>query len=304
MAEAITTHGGKLRRFILEQHPVRGFWLRLDEAWRELRAFQRHAPCVEDLLGQAVSAATLLAATLKFQGTLSLQLQGDGLVKLLVAQCTHEFEIRAVARAEESIPPSATFRELVGNGRLSVSIEAGAGAGRYEGIVALDGIDFASCLERYFEVSEQLPTRILLMAEATRASGLLLQKMPLAACAGEARSAELQSTWEDLRDRLELIDAPLLQLGTAEEVLQRLCGEHDCRLFLPHRVRFACRCSNERVTGLLRSLGGDELRSILAEQGAVRVTCEFCGRPYHFDAVDVARLLADGAGLQGSKTVN
>lgn len=305
MAEALASDKGELRRFILEQHPVRGFWIRLDGAWRELRSFHRYPTVVETLLGEAVTASVLLAATLKFHGTLSLQLQGDGLVRLLVAQCTHDFEIRAVARLEEQIPENASFRELVGQGRLTVTIEAGEGASnRYQGIVALDGPNLAACLESYFENSEQLPTRLALSADATRTAGVLLQKLPEPASRGEAGGAQLQDAWEALQGQVATLETPLLKLGSAEEVLPQLCGEYDCRLFAPAPVKFACRCSEERVAGLLRSLGVEELRSIIEEQGAVSVTCEFCGRPYRFDGIDVERLFADGASPEAPHSMN
>ena len=171
---------GELRRFILERHPVRGFWIRLEGAWRELRSFHRYPAAVESLLGEAVTASLLLAATLKFQGTLTLQLAGDGPVNLLVAQCTHEFVIRAVARADEGIDGPVGFRQLVGDGRLTVTIEAEERAARYQGIVSLERASLGDCLENYFSTSEQLPTRIALAADGATAAGVLLQKMPAA----------------------------------------------------------------------------------------------------------------------------
>jgi molecular chaperone Hsp33 len=283
---------------------VRGFWIRLDAAWRELRSFQHYAPAVEALLGEAVGATVLLAATLKFQGTLTLQLAGEGRVKLLVAQCTHEFDIRAVARTDESVPLRAGFRELVGDGRLTVTIESEERATRYQGIVSLQGNSLAQCLESYFATSEQLPTRLVLFADATRAAGVLIQKMPAAASQGEARSAVSQTVWEQAQQRLEQLDSLTLGASDAPQVLQRLCAEHDCRLFAGAPVRFACRCNRARVAGVLRALGGEEIRAVLAEQGAVTVTCEFCGRPYHYDAVDVERLFSQGASPEASQTLN
>jgi molecular chaperone Hsp33 len=294
---------GELRRFILERHPVRGFWIRLDGAWRELRGFHRYPPPVETLFGEAVTASLLLAATLKFQGTLTLQLAGDGLVNLLVAQCTHEFAIRAVARFDEGIDGPVGFRQLVGDGRLTVTVEAEERSARYQGIVSLQGASLAACIENYFATSEQLPTRIALAADAASTGGVLLQKLPAASAQGEALAAVSQGVWEDLQSRVAALDAPLLQAG-AEELLQRICGEHDCRLFQGSPVRFACRCSEGRVAGLLRSLGPEEMRSILAEQGAVTVTCEFCGRPYRFDAIDVERLFTDGASPEAPHSLN
>jgi molecular chaperone Hsp33 len=283
---------------------VRGFWIRLDAAWRELRSHQPYSPSVEVLLGEAVTASVLLAASLKFRGTLTLQLAGDGLVSLLVAQCTHDFAIRAVARATEPIVGAPSFRELVGTGRLSVTIEADERASRYQGIVALEGQDLAACIENYFSTSEQLPTRIALTADGQRTAGVLLQKLPLSNAQGEALGAMSQEAWESLQSRIATLDAPLLRLGTAEEVLHRVCGEYDCRVFAGSPVRFSCRCDAGRVENVLRSLGAEELRSILAEQGAVTVTCEFCGRPYTFDAVDVERLCAAGAVPETPQSLN
>jgi molecular chaperone Hsp33 len=295
VAELITSAEGELRRFILEHHPVRGFWIRLDSAWRDLRRFQRYAPAVETLLGEAVSATLLLAATLKFRGTLTLQLAGDGRVKLLVAQCTHDFDIRAVVRTDEPLEGSIGFQELVGSGRLTVTIESEERAARYQGIVSLQGESLAQCLENYFATSEQLPTRLSLVADADRTVGLLIQKMPAASAQGEAQAAVSQKVWEDLQSNLRRLDAARLRDGSTQQVLHSICGKHDCRLFASAPVHFACRCNATRVAGVLRALGSDEIRDILAEQGAVTVTCEFCGRPYRFDAVDVERLFARGS---------
>lgn len=304
MAEALQSGAGELRRFMLERHPLRGFWIRLDGAWRELRSFHRYPAPVEALLGEAVTAAVLLAATLKFQGTLTLQLSGDGLVQLLVAQCTHQFQIRAVARMAEDVPQSADFRQLVGSGRMSVSIEAEERAARYQGIVSLTGESLSACLEDYFATSEQLPTAIALTADAERTAGVLLQKMPSSSSQGEALAAVSQQVWEDLQRRVGQLDEALLRLGSAADVVQNICDEHDARVFAGTPVEFACRCNQPRVALLLRSLGIEEMRSILAEQGAVSVTCEFCGRPYRFDAVDIERLFAEGANPEAPQSVN
>src|SRR5690349_17831869 len=197
---SIATAPNEVRRFIVENQPVRGYWVDLESAWQELRAHQEYPAAVRDLLGEAVSAAVLLAATLKFQGTLTLQLEGQGPVRLLVAQCTHDFRVRAVARlsdeemdeskvvdlgtAEAGADPFAgisaqTFRRLVGEqGRVLVTIEAAERDMRYQGIVPLSGDSLSACLEEYFASSEQLPTRVRLAADGQRAVGLLVQKLP------------------------------------------------------------------------------------------------------------------------------
>ena len=305
MGEGRSGAGGELRRFIFEHHPVRGFWIRLDEAWRELRNYRQYTPAVEALLGEAVSATLLLAATLKFLGTLTLQLAGDGHVKLLVAQCTHDFGVRAVASTESDVEPApVSFRELVGDGRLTVTIESEERATRYQGIVSMAGESLAACLENYFETSEQLPTRLALMADAARTAGVLIQKMPAASTQGEALAAISQKVWEDAQSNLLALDRAALRDGDAQAVLTSICRDQDCRLFSAAEARFACRCNAARVEGLLRTLGSDEVHSIVAEQGAVTVTCEFCGRPYRFDAIDAERLFAQGPSPGGTPTLN
>jgi molecular chaperone Hsp33 len=302
VAEGPPSHGGELRRFILESHPVRGFWVRLDTAWQELRSFHHYPAAVETLLGEAVSATLLLAATLKFKGTLTVQLSGDGLVRLLVAQCTHDFDVRAVARVDGPIADGASFHDLVGNGRLTVTIESEERNTRYQGIVALQGESLARCLEEYFATSEQLPTYLALVANGSSTAGVLIQKMPAPGSRGEALAAVSQQAWEQAQSQLQQLPPELLRDSSAQQVLHWLCADQDCRLFGAAPVRFACRCSGGRVASVLRGLGQEEIRSILSEQGAVTVTCEFCGRPYRYDAIDVEQLFSQGAAPDGSDT--
>ncbi|HEX4376908.1 MAG TPA: Hsp33 family molecular chaperone HslO [Steroidobacteraceae bacterium] len=304
MADSSRSQGGVLRRFMLEHHPVRGFWIRLDAAWREVLRYQSYPRAVEVLLGEAVSATLLLAATLKFQGTLTLQLTGDGLVRLLVAQCTHDFDVRAVARVDGEVAEGAGFHQLVGAGRLTVTIESDESGTRYQGIVALQGDSLARCLEDYFATSEQLPTQLALIADSERSVGVLLQKMPAAGSRGEAIAAVSQDVWDCAYERLQTLEPQVLRDASAEDVLQELCAEEDCRLFAPSPVRFACRCSAARVGDVLRALGSEEIDSILAEQGAVTVTCDFCGKPYHYDAIDIERLFSQGASPEIPPTLN
>ena len=279
---------GVLRRFLLEQHPVRGHHVDLGAAWQELRGLHVYPPAVEALLGETVAAAVLLAATLKFQGRLTLQFTGHGGVSLLVAQCTHDFRIRAVAQYAESVPPLADFATLVGDGRLAVTIESGEPGNRYQGIVPLDAAGIAPSLEAYFASSEQLPTRLRLMAHGERVAGLLVQRLP-APSGGEHDAARIAEVWDRVQASLKTIAAEELLLP-AEQLLPRLSGEFDCRLFEGTGVEFHCGCSAERVANMLRSLGIAELRDIVREQGSVTVSCEFCRRDYRLDAIDVEGL--------------
>ena len=289
---------GQLRRFLLESQPLRGHWVHLGAAWQDLRARRAYPPLVEALLGEAATASVLLAATLKFEGTLTMQFAGSGRVQLLVAQCTDDFRLRAVATHDVAYGEAAEFTELVGTGRLVVTVQSERSSANYQGIVPLEGGSLAECLERYFASSEQLPTRLLLAADGRRAGGMLLQKLPAGSAGGEVAGALLQSAWEDLQSGLEALSPELLLAVPAEEAVRRVFGVHDCRLFGPTPVAFACRCNPVRVANLVRSLGAAEAHAAIAEQGALTVTCEFCGREYAFDAVDIEQLFAGGAALQ------
>ena len=291
----------RVRRFIFERQPVRGHWVRLESAWRELRAHGHYPAPVERLLGEAVAAVVLLAASLKFHGTLTFQLQGNGAVRLLVAQCTHDFRLRALARFDgEAIgalpaeaPRSELFRGLVGpGGRLTVTIEADEKGARYQGIVPLEGRSLAESLEAYFATSEQLPTRVLLAADGARGAGLLVQKLPGTGGAGEEES---NAAWQGAQRGIGQLEEAQLLEHPVEELLARGFSDHDLRLFRGAPVHFECRCGEGRVAGLLRALGEEEVRDVLREQGSVTVTCEFCRRPYRFEAGDVDALFSGAA---------
>jgi molecular chaperone Hsp33 len=342
---AINAAPNEVRRFILENQPVRGYWVDLDSAWQALRAHQQYTPAVQNLLGEAVSASVLLAATLKFEGTLTLQLEGKGDVRLLVAQCSNDFKVRAIARLSEDAPTpneaptssaaadssttdraesapgifdlgprtdgaeafavlpkaadavaAASFRQLVGeNGRVIVTIEGGDNGMRYQGIVPLDGDSLAECLESYFASSEQLPTRLRLAANGERTVGLLLQKLPEHGGAEVEEDSPSAVAWQDAERGIAAVRATDLVGASLQSVLETRFGQRDVRVFKGSPVEFSCRCSQARVAGLLRSLGADEVRDVLREQGAVEVTCEFCQRPYKFDAFAVEQLFAPGA---------
>lgn len=285
-----------LRRFTVEHQAVRGRFVRLGSAWLALREHADYPEPVRRLLGEATAAAALLASTIKFEGELTLQMQGTGAVRLLVAQCTHDLKLRAVARFDAQRVAEG-FEALVGDGQLAVTLEAEGGA-RYQGIVPLEGGSLAAALERYFEGSEQLPTAIALAADDSQAAGMLVQRMPQSggrAAADDsaslaARDAEASATLEATREALAGLAAGELLARPADELLQRACAGHDLRLQPAQSVAFRCRCSAERVSGMLRALGEAELDGIIAEQGAVTVTCEFCHRPWRFEAREVAGL--------------
>ena len=289
--------GDTLRRFVFERFPVRGYLVRLDASWRAMTEHHQYPPAVRGTLGEAAAATVLLGATLKFEGLLTLQLQGPGPLHLLVVQATHRHALRGVARWRGELG-DAGLEALTGGGRVTVTVENADRSSRYQGVVPLSGARLADCFEDYFARSEQLPTRLWLAAGEERSAGLLLQRLPSGAAASaeelEHASAEGDEDWNRVRLlAATLTDAELLELPT-RELLRRLFHEEDVRLFEPDPVYFQCTCSRERVSGILRSLGAGEVREILAERGSVEVRCEFCNRAWQYDAVDVEGLFADG----------
>jgi molecular chaperone Hsp33 len=288
-----------LHRFVFEHFPIRGHLVHLDAAWRALIEHREYPQGIRDVLGEAVAASLLLAATIKFEGVLSLQLQGGGPVHLLLAQCTSGLGVRGLARYRHGIAAGGIGRpgigDLIGAGNLTVTLETDDGAQRYQGIVPITGDRLADSLQVYFENSEQLPTRLWLYADGSGVSGMLLQRLPTG---GSTAAASKVAAVDDAWRRVQLIGDTLTpeELCTLAdaEILHRLFNEDDLRLFEPAPVYFRCRCSRERVGGMLQGLGETETRSVLAERGEVEVRCDFCNRAYVFDAVDVAQLFNAG----------
>jgi molecular chaperone Hsp33 len=289
----MTASGDLLHRFLFERLPVRGHLVRLDASWRAAIEHHDYPAPVTTALGEAMAAAALMAGALKFEGRLSLQFEGPGPVRLVLAQCTHRHAIRGVARHDAL--PEGLATDLFGNGQLAVTIEQSEGSERYQGVVPLESEQLATNLEAYFERSEQLPSRLLLAATPDRAAGLLLQRVALGDAGTRTGRAEAEDAWRRIGllastvSPKELFDLP------SRELLQRLFPEDDIRLFEGTPVFFQCTCSRERVAGILQALGGDEVEALLAERGDVEVRCEFCNRAWRFDSVDVAGLFSTGA---------
>ena len=300
-----------LHRFLFEQYPIRGHIVHLDAAWRALLEHRDYPVVVRDQLGEAVAASVLLAATLKFDGTLSLQLRGHGPMHLMLAQCSSELGVRAVARYRE-LGEERTLAQLSGEANLSVTLENEDLSQRYQGVVPLSGSGLAESLQGYFDNSEQLPTRLWLHASERGVSGMLLQRLSSDTVSDRASRAgrtvdaiEVDDAWRRVQLLADTLRSDELQALSDRDILRRLFNEDDLRLFEPAPVFFRCRCSRARVTGMLRSLGPAEIRSLLAEQGHVEVRCDFCNRAYRFDAVDIEQLFAaPGAPPEGSEAVH
>jgi len=273
-----------LQRFIFDAAPVRGEIVHLDATWRAVLDRHAYPEPLRAVLGELMAAAALLSGTLKFDGSLILQIQGSGPVKLLVVECTSDQTMRATAKWDSELP-DGSFRELVGDGRFVITIAPNDGKQTYQGIVELSGDSVSQVLEHYMATSEQLETRLWLTTGTEQAAGMLLQRVP--GPTGDDPDAWTRAvTLSDTVTDRELLDLP------APHIIRRLFHEEDIRLFESRVVSFRCSCSRERVVNMLRMLGRKEVRSIVAERGNVEVNCEFCNKRYGFDAVDAEQLFA------------
>ncbi|MBU3738820.1 MAG: Hsp33 family molecular chaperone HslO [Rhodoferax sp.] len=311
-----------LHRFLFEGLPVRGALVRLTDAWTEVLARRAqggahppYAPAVRDLLGELTAAACLMQANIKFNGSLVLQVHGDGPVRLAVAEVGSDLSLRATATVTGDIDPGVGFADLVNRnnqGRCAITLDPRdrlPGQQAYQGVVPLFGdrgerLDRVSLvLQHYMLQSEQLDTCLVLAADAEVAAGLLVQRLPVQG-AGNLESERLRQAQEDAigRDedyrRIALLASSLqrdelLRLD-ADTLLRRLFWQEDVRRFDPvtgpQGPRFRCRCSRERVGRMIVGLGRSEAQDILGERGVVEVGCDFCGLQYRFDAIDVERL--------------
>ena len=273
-----------IQRFLFEHAPVRGEIVHLDATWQAVRERHEYPPPVTALLGEMMAAAALLTATLKFGGTLIMQIQGRGPVKLLVVECTSDHHMRATAKWSE-LPADGGLAALVGDGKFAITLDPGQGRPGYQGVVALEGATIAEALEQYMLRSEQIETRLWLATNDDCAAGLLLQKLP-----------NTTGTDVDAWPRATLL-ADSLKPGeliscAAPELLRRLYSGEDVRLFKPRPIEFRCTCSRERVTSMLLMLGRKEVDSIVVERGEVEVNCEFCNQRYTFDAAETAAIFA------------
>jgi molecular chaperone Hsp33 len=283
-----------LRRFLFEHAPIRGEIVHLDAVWQSVLERHQYPPVLRDLMGELCAAAVLLAATLKLQGSLVLQIHGKGAVKLLVVECSGSLELRATAKWEGELE-QGTLKDLVGNGRFVITLDPKDGNQAYQGIVALEGDSVADILQNYMTRSEQLDTRLWLAADGQHAAGMLLQKLP-------DQKEQDEDAWERASHLASTLkQEELLKLSSAE-LIHRLYHEEDIRLFDEQGVAFNCSCSRDNVSRMLKMLGREEVDSIFAERAEIEVFCEFCNQRYVFDPVDAEAVFADTLSIPSNET--
>jgi molecular chaperone Hsp33 len=276
-----------LTRFVFERAAVRGGIVSLDGAYRDILACHAYPAGLQRLLGETLAATCLLANSLKFDGSLILQLHGAGTLRLLVVECSAALSLRATAQWEGEVRDDARLADLAGAGdgsRMVLTLDPRDGGPLYQGVVALEGGSVAELLEHYLAKSEQIESRLWLRAGNGRACGLLLQRMP---GSDDGDSA----TWRRAADVVEAA-APAFDRLDAHALLAALFPDDDVRAFRPRSPQFDCSCSRERVSAALKLLGRAEVESIIAERGRVGVDCEFCNRRYEFAPNEARGLFA------------
>ena len=283
---------------MFENSLVRGELIEISDAWQQVQARRSYPSAVSAMLGEMMAAAALLSANLKFDGTIIMQIHGDGPVALLVVECDAALRLRATAKISKDVKISehAGLQQLVnanGEGRFAITLDPAdkkPGQQAYQGIVALEGESVATVIENYMMRSEQLDTRLWLAADDKVARGLLLQKLPddggKIAATGDGDIWNRTVTLASTLNQQELLSTDIMTL------LQRLYWEETVRVFDPRHPIFHCGCSREKVGNMLKLLGREEIDSALADLGKLDINCDFCGQDYLFDPVDCMQLFA------------
>ncbi len=277
----------QLHRYLFDKGNVRGELVRLDKSYQQILASAEYPPVIKTLLGELMAATSMLTATLKFEGDIAIQVQGEGPLKYAVINGTHKQALRGTARWDETLDTLPdTFSELFVKGVLVITITPAQGE-RYQGMVALDKPTLAECIEQYFEQSEQLATKVLLRTQLDTGSecagGMFLQVLPTSSDATDKST----TAFEHLSHLTSTVKNDELFSLSAQEILHRLYHQEDVELFEATPVIFKCSCSKGRSAGALMSVEKQELLDIIQEEGSINISCHYCNANYSFNAEDV-----------------
>lgn len=277
--------------FAFESLPVRGSLIHMSRSWRRMRRDHDYDSLLTEVLGHAAAATGLIAQSLKFDGAITLQIQGGSALKMLVMQCTRDLEMRGLATRDDETDTN-NFVELTQNAHCAITVDNGDRP--YQGIVAIDGDSLSASLEHYFDRSVQVPSHVALVATEEVAGGILLQQMP-----GQAMP---EDDWNRLGFLAATLSAGDFSGAAGLDLIRKLFSEDDVRVHKTRAVSFRCRCSSRKVEDVLKMLGEEESREALGENGEIEIFCEYCGERRAFDAVDVSRIFAENV-VQGSEAV-
>ncbi len=291
-----------LTKFMFDDATVRGELVELQVAWQQILKHHHYPVPVRNLLGEMTAAAALLCANLKFDGSMIMQIHGDGAIKLLVVECNNHLHIRSMAKLTDDaiIGEQASLTELInarGNGRFIITLDPhdkSMGQTPYQGIVPLEGVSISAIIQNYMKQSEQLDTQLWLASNDQVCRGMLLQRLPDVGGTANPDTDTVDQTAESTWDRTCILGNTLtaheLTSTDTATLMHRLFWEETVRVFDPLKVRFTCTCSHEKVSNMLVMLGKEEVMEAVTSLGKLDINCDFCGKPYSFDAVDCIEL--------------
>jgi len=284
-----------LNRYLFEEHHVRGELVQLQQSYQDIIANHNYPQAVSILLGELLAATCLLTATIKFEGDISVQLQGDGPVAYMVINGNHKQEMRGIAKIKDQdlAEQAKDLNALIGKGNMIITIRPSQGEA-YQGVVALEADNLADCLAHYFDTSEQIPTKIWLYNNFTeqKMAGCLVQFLPAANDDNNDKEKQADD-FEHLCQLTNTIKTEEIFTLDAEALLYRLYHQEEVRLFDPQPVSFVCGCSEEKCLSAIAQMEPSELKNIIAEQGAVNMTCEYCKVTYTFDENSLSGFISD-----------
>lgn len=284
----------QIQRFLFDEVQVRGAIVGLQESYQEVLARDNYPAPVQTLLGEMLAACALMSTVLKFNGRIVLQARTAGALRVVQAECSHQADLRGIARWDGDIADDTDPVSLLAQGgQMAITIEPETGR-PYQGIVPLEGDTLAACLEDYFRRSEQLPCRLILAADSKDAGGMMLQSLPESS---GPTNPEDQEDWTRLLMLANTLSQQELLELESEVVLTRLFHEEQVRVFPALDLRFHCDCSKERSGGALVAVGREELDEILAEEQEIKMQCQFCNEEYRFDSADIEALFSGAAGM-------
>ncbi|HAO56091.1 MAG TPA: hypothetical protein DCR03_10795 [Gammaproteobacteria bacterium] len=283
----------ELTRFHFHEIPVRGHWIRLSNVWTQALSHKEYPTNVQLMLGEMLAITAMVSNNIKYNGAVSIQSAGKGPIHFSFAECRQETKLRAIAQLNPSedisLRANMNFREMIGNSKLAISLLPEQGI-PYQGLVEMYAPDLAQNMERYFEKSEQLDTRILLAADKSSITGCLWQRLPSAEGATDLTLDEDQDAWDSVSALVSTISKSELSELSPEQLLVRLFPERSIFLDAPKALEYKCTCSTQRTSQALRTMSSDEINEILKTDKAVQVSCEFCGKTYEFDEHDISKL--------------
>lgn len=272
-----------LQRFIFEHAPIRGEIAHLDETYQAIMSQRTYPSMVKNLLGEALISCLLLAGSIKFEGQISLQFQGDERLPLILVQCDNQLNLRALATYKEDLEIT-DYAEAFLKGQMVLNINQYNQTQTYQSVVPIQATSMSENLMHYFAQSEQIASRVWLAVNDERAAGMLIQLMP-----GQD-SVKREQFWEYAVQLGQTVSEEELLTLDNEVLLHRLYHEEELRLFDVRHAQFKCRCSEEKMKEVLTILGEKESKELLLEQGKITVNCDFCNQAYYFDTIDVTLL--------------